>query len=97
MVYRRDPTTNFFATHLAQLQKCSLATSGKGDAVSFKSDVDASIALCQQAIAGGSLRADMPAVVALMAAIATKYASLSTQTKTAISNQDTKYPLPGGK
>lgn len=92
-----DPTTDFFDIHLAQLQVCSATMTGKLDAADFKSDSDASIALCQAAIANGRQRSDMPSVVALMPSIVTKYEALPEQRKTEIKTETEKAPAEGVK
>lgn len=88
-----DHTTDFFDIHLSQLATCSTAMAGKVDAATFKSDADASIVLCQQAIANGRQRADMPAVVALMPAIVVKYEALPEQRKVEIKAEADKAPV----
>lgn len=78
---RTDPTTDFFDTHRAQCAKAARLLRSVPDAAALVSELDKAVAACDAAIAGGRLRADMPAVVSAMPVILTKYAATAAKTK----------------
>ena len=73
---KTSTTTDFFSLHLAQCQFLSTQMAGEVQGATFKADLDASILLCQTAIAAGNKRTDMPATVAKLPVIITKYTAL---------------------
>jgi hypothetical protein len=79
---KTDPTTDFFDTHRAQCVEIAALLRGVTGADAILAKLDESIALCDTAIANGGQRADMPASVATLAAIVTRYTALPAKVQT---------------
>lgn len=73
--------TDFFETHLAQCVYYVSKFRNVAEAASLVTKMDESISLCQAAIASGSLKSDMQAVVATLPEIVSRYEELPTQRK----------------
>lgn len=73
--------TDFFDTHRAQCVRYASKLRGVAGAESLVAKMDDAVAACDAAIAAGRRRVDMPAVVAEMPTIVTRYEALPQKTK----------------
>lgn len=76
-----DPTTDFFTTHRAQCAYRATKLVGVPDAAALMAEMNASVTLCDAAIAGGRRRNAISAVLASLAQIKTLYEATTQTTK----------------